>query len=65
MNKNQAVTLYIQNGQNRSKFKGCSPLKNRNGLISLKPAIAHFAYTCPLAASERNETATLKPDYKN
>src|SRR5690606_17038406 len=28
-----------------SKFKGCSPLKNRNGLISLKPAIAYFAYT--------------------
>ncbi len=26
-------------------FKGCSPLQNRNGLISLKPAIAYFAYT--------------------
>ena len=23
----------------------CSPLQNRNGLISLKPAIAYFAYT--------------------
>jgi hypothetical protein len=26
-------------------FKGCSPLQNRLGLISLKPAIAYFAYT--------------------
>lgn len=45
MNKNQAVTLYIQNGRNSSKFKGCSPLQNYFGLIGLKPAIAHFAYT--------------------
>ena len=37
--------MYIQNRRNSSKFKGCSPLKNRNGLISLKPAIAYFAYT--------------------
>lgn len=37
--------MYIQNRRDSSKFKGCSPLQNRNGLISLKPAIANFAYT--------------------
>ena len=37
--------MYIQNRRNSSKFNGCSPLQNRNGLISLKLAIAHFAYT--------------------
>ena len=37
--------MYIQNRRDSSKFKGCSPLQNRNGLISLKPAIAYFAYT--------------------
>ena len=37
--------MYIQNRQNSSKFNGCSPLQNRNGLIGLKPAIAYFAYT--------------------
>ena len=30
--------MYIQNRRNSSKFKCCSPLQNRNGLISLKPA---------------------------
>ena len=43
--KQQQVTMYIQNRRNSSKFNGCSPLQNRNGLISLKPAIAYFAYT--------------------
>jgi hypothetical protein len=37
--------MYIQNRRNSSKFKGCSPLQNCNGLISLKPTIAYFAYT--------------------
>ena len=37
--------MYMQNRRNSSKFNGCSPLQNRNGLISLKPAIAYFAYT--------------------
>ena len=37
--------MYIQNRRNSSKFKGCSPLQNCNGLISLKPEIAYFAYT--------------------
>ena len=37
--------MYIQNRRDSNKFKGCSPLQNCNGLISLKPAIAYFAYT--------------------
>jgi len=37
--------MYIQNRRNSSKFNGCSPLLNCNGLIGLKPAIAYFAYT--------------------
>lgn len=47
-NKGQLVTLYIQNGRDCSKSNGCSPLQNCNGLIGLKPAFAHFAYTLPL-----------------
>ena len=38
----RVLTRYIQNGRDSSKFKGCSPLQHRNGLISLKPAIAHI-----------------------
>ena len=37
--------MYIQNRRNSSKFKGCSPIQNSNGLINLKSAIAYFAYT--------------------
>lgn len=37
--------MYIQNRRDSSKFNGCSPLQNRNSLISLEPAIAYFAYT--------------------
>ncbi len=37
--------MYIKNRRNSSKFNGCSPLQNCSGLISLKPAIAYFAYT--------------------
>ena len=37
--------MYKNNSRNSSKFKGCSPLQNCIGLISLKPAIAYFAYT--------------------
>ena len=42
--------MYIQNRRDSSIFKACSPLQHHNGLISLKPAIAYFAYTCPLCA---------------
>jgi len=41
----QLITMYIQNRRNSSNFKGCSPHQNYYGLISLKPAIAYFAYT--------------------
>jgi hypothetical protein len=37
--------MYIQNRRDSSKFKGCSPLQLHLGLISLKSAIAYFAYT--------------------
>ncbi len=37
--------MYIQNRRDSSKFNGCSPLQNPNGLISLEAAIAYFAYT--------------------
>jgi len=37
--------MYIQNRRDSGKFNVCSPLQNCNGLISLKPAIAYFAYT--------------------
>ena len=47
--------MYIQNRRDSSKFKGCSPLQNRNGLISLKSAIAYFAYTQRYAKAERQE----------
>ncbi len=39
------VTMYIQNRRDSSNFKGCSPFQLCLGLISLKPAIAYFAYT--------------------
>ena len=45
--------MYIQNRRNSSKFKGCSPLQYFNGLISLKPAIAYFAYTQRCAHAEK------------
>lgn len=51
--------MYIQNRRNSSKFKGCSPLQNRNGLIGLKPAIAYFAYTNRYQQGEEM-TETLK-----
>ena len=37
--------MYIQNKRNSSKINGCSPILNCCNLISLKPAIAYFAYT--------------------
>ncbi len=37
--------MYIQNRRDSSKFKGYSPFQNCNSLISLKYAIAYFAYT--------------------
>ena len=42
----------------------CIPLNLRNGLTGNDHAICHYSYNLPLAASEENETATLKPDYK-
>lgn len=55
--------MYIQNRRNSSKFKGCSPLQNRNGLIGLKPAIAYFAYTNRYQQGEE-KTATMKMNEK-
>ena len=43
--KHERPTMYIQNRRDSSKFNGCSPFQNRNGSISLKLAIAYFAYT--------------------
>lgn len=43
--RSQPLTMYIQNRQDSSKVNSCSPLQNCDGLISLKPAIAYFAYT--------------------
>lgn len=60
MNNSQPTTMYIQNRRDSSKFKGCSPLQNRNGLISLKPAIAYFAYTQRCAAYKRRANAQAK-----
>ena len=37
--------MYIQNRRDSSKFKSYNPLQNIDGLISLEPAIAYFAYT--------------------
>ena len=37
--------MYIQNRRDSSKLKGCIPLKNCNSLISLRHALAYFAYT--------------------
>ena len=42
INKAQPLTRYIQNGRDCAKIKGCSPLQHSNGLIGLKPAIAHI-----------------------
>src|SRR5690606_5245037 len=54
--------MYIQNRRDSSKFNGCSPLQNCNGLISLKPAIAYFAYTKRCATFDqkmRNRILTI------
>ena len=32
--------MYKKNSRNSINFKGCSPLQNFNGLISLEPSIA-------------------------
>lgn len=45
INKLRQLAMYIQNRRDSSKFNGCSPLQLRNGLTSLKPANAYFAYT--------------------
>lgn len=53
------VTMYIQNRRDSRKLKGCSPLQNCSGLISLKPAIAYFACTYRYGSLE-NDTARNK-----
>ena len=45
MNNKRHTTMYIQNRRDSSNFRVFSPLQLLNGLISLKPAIAYFAYT--------------------
>jgi hypothetical protein len=55
--------MYIQNRRNSSNFKGCSPLQLCNGMISLNPAIAYFAYTKRCVQPEnktREKTLTKK-----
>lgn len=47
--------MYIQNRRDNSKFKGCSPLQLCNGLTSLKPAIAYFAYTNRYQQAEKKK----------
>jgi len=59
--KPEPLTMYIQNRRNSSKFKGCSPLQNRNGLISLKPAIAYFAYTKRWGQCENHQQYFYRP----
>ena len=34
--------MYIQNGRDSSKFKGCSPILQDNGLLDLKPETTNF-----------------------
>ena len=47
-------------------FRAVSPASNFGGnLIGLNTEIPYEIIHLPLAASEKNETATLKPDYKN
>ena len=48
--------MYIANRCDTSKFKRCSPLQNRNGLISLKPAIGNFAYIHCCAQAKKRDT---------
>jgi len=52
--------MYIQNRRDSSKFKGYSPLQNRVGLISLKSAIAYFAYTKRCVQAKINITIYSK-----
>ena len=58
--KHERTTMHIQNRRNSSNFKACRPLQLLNGLISLKPAIVCFAYTCPLCVILENLSATEK-----
>ena len=65
--------MYIQNRRDSSKFSGCSPLQISNGLISLKPSIAYFAYTYRWATYKKPTAQTgtfgfcrhAKPTLKN
>ena len=47
-----------------ANFMGDTVNKHRNGLIRNCFEMPNVSYTSPLAASEKNETATLKPDNK-
>jgi len=50
--KQQLPTRNIAKSGEVLNWGGCSPLQLCNGLIILKPAIAYFSYTQPLAASK-------------
>lgn len=56
--------MYMQNRRNSSKLNGCSPFQLLNGLISLKPAIAYFAYTKLYAALKIEHWKILKSPIK-
>lgn len=60
--KPEPLTMYIQNRRKSSKFNGCSSLQLHLGLISLKPAIAYFAYTkrCLSLKNRLSEIITLR-----
>lgn len=52
--------MYIQNRRDSGNFNGCSPLQHRSGLMSLKPAIAYFAYTFSLGDTITKPNKQLK-----
>ena len=55
-NKAQLTTRYIQNGRDCAKIKGSSPLQHRNGLIGLRPAIAHICIYPSVGSNCATET---------
>ncbi len=57
--KADPLTQYIQNRRNSSKFNGSSPLQICNGMISLKPAIAYFAYTKRCTQAEKRHSSNF------
>jgi len=43
--RHQPLTMYKNNSQFSSKFKGCSPLQLSCNLTGMKPAIGYYSYT--------------------